>query len=179
MRSIFINSKKAQEAGTLSWIFGTIIILIIMIIYVVLTSALFAKRGGTNMGQFDNPSKSAITESLIGFLDSEAGEYGTVYDLLYRAEEKGDDSEIRRELFKQKAEAYFSTHLSRSSYDYSLDLISLGAVSSISGYSVSYFDMSAASETAALAQQYEYSFDITLPIIPDKKLKLFIAKRTW
>jgi hypothetical protein len=106
----FLKCKRSQEAGTLSWIFGTFMVLIIMIIYIVLTGALFAKSGGTNTGQFDTLSTSAITESLIGFLNSDAGEYGTVYDLVKKSDADDSFKANRLEIYKSKSKTFLWTN---------------------------------------------------------------------
>lgn len=106
MRYNLLKSKLSQEAGTLSWIFGTFIILVIMGIYVFLTGALFVARGGMDNGQFDTSSMSMITENLIDFLHSDAGEYGTFYDLAVRADISDDSSDARLKIWKNATESF-------------------------------------------------------------------------
>lgn len=70
------KSKKAQVGETISWIFATVIILLILIVAVFISS--FVVKGGKNLGT-TNQADLFAAESLASFLLTKGSSGATIY----------------------------------------------------------------------------------------------------
>ncbi len=102
-----MKSKKAQiiDSGML-WIIATPIIFAILALFLLLSLATYAKKGGidvTNDGTF--AEKLILNKKMVGFLSQKAGETQTVKDLVSQAG-NGEGEKAREELFKAESEKF-------------------------------------------------------------------------
>ncbi len=119
-----LKSKSSQEASTLTWVIATILVFVILVIFIVFTGLWFVKDGGLNAEfSYSEIPKELMTEKLTEFLNMQAGEYGTVYDLL--VEYNLEDVPERRKRFKSMAEDFLKKNFPIEKYGSVLYFISL------------------------------------------------------
>lgn len=160
-----LKSKKSQEASTITWVFATFLIFIILVLYVSATSWIFLGSDKIKSEtQHLGISKSSLTINLIEFMNMPVEKYGTVYDLVASSQIKDGLEDERQTLFSKLAEEYLA---GLYPHDYSsIELFADGKINAINGFSAYYNDGSLKSYIAG------GDITVSVPIIPNKRLDL-------
>jgi len=161
-----LSSKQSSEASTLVWIVATFIIVAIMAVFFIFMSMIYINNGKSETSvsvTYENSELSA-TRALIGFLESDAGNGGKIYDLTFNAGIGDGKENERKKIFEDKARAFLQKNY--ASEDSGLILIS--GKNQI--YSVSNNPISDSSGEAG--PTFSGSTKIDFPIPSDRQLKL-------
>jgi len=164
-----INKKRAQIPSTIVWIAGTFLVLLIMILYLVFGGITYLDQGQSKMILSQNSekfSRNYVTGSLLNFLDSNASNGETIYEILSKVDVKKKD-EARTNIFQDETRKF----LQQTFPDNERNIVGSLAVFSYDPNKKEYYSMPdytvvQAYTSSMIDIQEIYSFQI--PIFPDK-----------